>query len=147
MVITFVVPGKPQAQQRARATSINGKIRMYDPEASANFKQLVAYSAIPYRPAALLECPLTLTLDICRIVPKGFSKQKTKDAIGGMIRPSTKPDCSNYLKGIEDALNGLIWRDDSQLVSVIVRKWYGVRPGTFIRIEPCGNEVPPWEKA
>lgn len=146
-MIAFIVEGNPHAQQRARATSVNGKVRMYDPEASVSFKELVAYSALRYRPEKLLEGAITLTLDICRVMPKNFSKKKIEQAKSGILRPTSKPDTSNYLKGVEDALNGIIWRDDSQIVTVIVRKWYGVRPGTFVQIESCVHEVPPWEKA
>lgn len=148
MFIEFVVNGEPHAQQRARATTTkNGKIRMYDPKASVNFKELVAYSALPHKPKELLAGPLILTLDVCRMIPKRFTKEQTRNALEGVLRPTTKPDSSNYLKGIEDALNGVVWIDDSQLVTVIVRKWYGIHPGTFIRIEPCGIETPPWRKA
>jgi Holliday junction resolvase RusA-like endonuclease len=144
MVISFVVDGEPHAQQRARATTVDGKVRMYDPIESVNFKELVGYTALQYRPKELLDGPLTVTLDICRLIPKRFSKKDTQDAIAGRKRPITKPDSSNYLKGVEDALNGVIWKDDSQIVTLIVRKWYGVRPGTFIKIEPCEHEAPPW---
>ena len=50
-------------------------------------------------------------------------------AIAGMVRPISKPDLSNYIKGIEDALDGLVLRNDSQIVQYgQMGKWYGEMP-------------------
>lgn len=38
--------------------------------------------------------------------------------------PVGKPDLTNLVKSTEDALKGIAWKDDSQVVSLIARKSY-----------------------
>ena len=49
--------------------------------------------------------------------------------MAGTLRPVTKPDVSNVLKGVEDALKGVWYKDDSQIVGYgVLGKWYDERP-------------------
>jgi Holliday junction resolvase RusA-like endonuclease len=41
----------------------------------------------------------------------------------------------NYLKGVKDALKGVIWKDDSQVVEVFARKRYSARPRIEVKIK------------
>lgn len=68
-------------------------------------------------------------------VPGSWSKKKRAAALEGSIRPTGKPDCSNMVKLVEDALNGVAWRDDSQIVSLGVRKRYAEKPETRLTIK------------
>ncbi len=58
-------------------------------------------------------------------MPKGFPAAKRYLAEIGLIRPTTRPDSSNYLKIFEDALNDTVWKDDSQVVDARICKYYG----------------------
>lgn len=54
----------------------------------------------------------------------------------GRIRPTTKPDISNVLKGVEDALKGIWYKDDSQIVEYgEVSKYYGEEPKIIVEVE------------
>ncbi|OMD02745.1 RusA family crossover junction endodeoxyribonuclease, partial [Paenibacillus odorifer] len=53
----------------------------------------------------------------------------------GDILPVTKPDADNYLKGVKDALKGIIWKDDSQVVDAFVRKRYSAQPRIEVKIK------------
>jgi len=133
-MIAFEVIGEPVAQGRPRASSINGRVRMFDPAKSRNFKEYVKLSAAQYAPAELISEPVKIHVKIYRNIPKSFSKKKTTDAETGLLRPTTKPDVDNYYKGIGDALNGVIWVDDSQVISLTVEKYYSKRPRAEIEI-------------
>ncbi|WP_054948960.1 RusA family crossover junction endodeoxyribonuclease [Numidum massiliense] len=133
-MIVFAVYGDPVAQGRPRATTVNGRVRMYDPPKSRNYKEYLRFLAAEHAPDKLLEGPLAMDLRVYRRIPKSFSKKKKAAAIAGELRPVTKPDADNYLKSVKDALNGVIWRDDSQVVNVSVGKWYGEKPRVEIRI-------------
>jgi Holliday junction resolvase RusA-like endonuclease len=39
--------------------------------------------------------------------------------------PTTRPDVTKLLRPVEDALTGVVWRDDSQIVKQLARKRYG----------------------
>lgn len=114
---------------------------MYDPKKSRDYKDYVRLAASESAPAALLEGPLEIFVKIFRPMPKAFSKKKTAEAEAGHHRPTTKPDSDNYLKGIKDALNSVIWKDDSQLVDVHVSKWYSQRPRVEIKIQKIGGMI------
>jgi Holliday junction resolvase RusA-like endonuclease len=72
--------------------------------------------------------------DFYKGVPKSWSEKKRQQALAGLIKPIGRPDCSNYLKGVEDALNGIAYLDDSQIVLVHVTKQYSLEPRAEIRI-------------
>lgn len=144
--IQFTVYGEPVAQGRPRAANIAGHIRMYDPKKSRDYKDYVKLAAIEHTPKALLEGPLNLEVRIFRPMPKAFSKKKAAMAEQGLLRPTTKPDTDNYLKGIKDALKNVIWKDDSQIVDVYVSKFYSNRPRVEIKVtDLLANHTP--EKA
>lgn len=49
--------------------------------------------------------------------------------------PTVKPDSTKLLRAVEDALTGVVWRDDAQVVEQVVYKHYG---------EPEGASVVVW---
>ena len=139
-MIRFTVPGEPVAQGRPKFTTKSGFPRAYDPEKSRSYKEYVRYTAAEYAPDIPFDGPLVLTIDVYRSIPKSFSKKKIIEAENRLLRPITKPDGSNYQKLIEDAMNGIIWRDDSQLVDIWVSKWYSILPRVEITVKEWGEE-------
>ena len=134
-MITFTVYGEPVAQGRPRASTQGGFVRLYDPKKSKDYKDYVRLAAAEHAPAALLEGPLGMVLTVYRSIPKSFSKKKAALAEGGEIRPVSKPDVDNYLKGVKDALKGVIWKDDSQVVEVFAQKRYSAKPRIEVKIK------------
>jgi Holliday junction resolvase RusA-like endonuclease len=134
--IKFTVYGEPVAQGRPRFAVVNGHAMAYDPKKSRDYKDYVRLAAAEHAPPALLEGPLSVEIDVFRPIPKSFSKKKAQEAECGLIRPTSKPDADNYLKGIKDALKNVIWKDDSQIVDVRTSKWYGLRPRVEVTIKP-----------
>jgi Holliday junction resolvase RusA-like endonuclease len=132
--ISFTVYGEPVAQGRPRAANIAGHIRMYDPQKSRDYKDYVRLVASEHAPSKLIEGPLQLKVNVYRPIPKSFSKKKAAQAEAGELRPTSKPDADNYLKGIKDALKNVVWKDDSQVVEVSVSKWYSDRPRVEVQI-------------
>lgn len=136
-MITFTVYGDPQAQGRPRASVQGGRVRMYDPTESRDYKQYVSLIASQHRPRELIESAVSLTVKVYRPIPK-LSKVKHQQAVEGILRPKSKPDLSNYIKGVEDALEGILLKNDSQVVDYgDSGKWYGEVP----RIEITLREV------
>lgn len=50
------------------------------------------------------------------------------------IFPHVKPDLDNYIKAVLDAANGILWKDDGQIVSLMARKLYATIPAIEIRV-------------
>ncbi|AKD30311.1 MULTISPECIES: RusA family crossover junction endodeoxyribonuclease [Bacillus] len=137
--IQFIVYGEPIAQGRPRGSIQNGKVRMYDPVKSKNFKQYVALVASQHRPKQVITGPVAMEVRVFRPMPKTVSgsKRKKENAEKGLLRPVTKPDVDNYVKGVKDALNHLIYKDDSQVVDLKVSKFYSEEP----RVEVIITEI------
>jgi Holliday junction resolvase RusA-like endonuclease len=68
-------------------------------------------------------------------VPPSWSKKKRSAALNNAVRPTGKPDIDNLIKTIGDALNGIMWRDDSQIVMLQARKFYATEPFTVLTVE------------
>lgn len=73
-------------------------------------------------------------------IPVSWSKAKKEAATKGDVLPTTKPDIDNLAKCVLDALNGIAYRDDNQVVRLEVSKFYG-EPATLISLEPLSAEV------
>ncbi|WP_339294367.1 RusA family crossover junction endodeoxyribonuclease [Paenibacillus sp. FSL W7-1279] len=134
-MIQFTVYGEPVAQGRPKFSTAGGFVKAYDPAKSRDYKDYVRLAASEHAPARLLEGPIGMMLTIYRSMPKSFSKRKAEAAEAGELRPTTKPDVDNYLKGVKDALKGIIWKDDSQVVEVFVQKRYSSRPRIELKIK------------
>ncbi|MEQ2868637.1 RusA family crossover junction endodeoxyribonuclease [Selenomonas noxia] len=135
---TAVVLGDPVAQGRPRFSRQGGFVKAYDPAKSRDYKSYVRLIAAQNAPVTPVEGAIEFSLRIYRAIPKGMPKYKREAAKAGALRPVTKPDVSNVLKGVEDALKGVWYKDDSQIVGYgVLGKWYDERP----RIEIMMREL------
>lgn len=134
MTIKINIPGDPVAQARPRAVKMGKGIRMYDPKPSADYKKYVATIAKQHAPKKILEGALGVKLKVYRQIPKSTTKKRRQAMNEGIERPVVKPDLTNYAKGIEDALNGIIYHDDSQIIDLQIEKHYSDEPCAVIEI-------------
>lgn len=134
-MIQFTVYGEPVAQGRPRFSHQGDFVRAYDPSKSKDFKKYVKLVASQNRPNKIFEGPISMEVKIYKASLKSFSKKKAAQAEEGVLRPLTKPDVDNYVKGVKDALKSVIWRDDSQVVELHISKWYSETPRIEITIK------------
>ena len=127
----LIIDGKPEPQLRPR---ISGN-RMYDPKKTKDYKSYVSLMARKQYKGEMLISPLSVEMDIYRQIPKSVSKKRRKLKDDKLIRPVVKPDVDNYTKGILDALNGIVYKDDSQVVDLTARKYYSENPRVEINIK------------
>lgn len=133
MAITFSVPGDPVPQPRPRITTRGGHGHAYTPASHAihGYRQAVAAAAKAAGATPTDRAPITLIVDLVFARPKShYRKAGLRDDAPVLPRA----DCSNVLKGIEDALNGVAWVDDSQVGRLVVEKSYGQEARTTVRI-------------
>jgi Holliday junction resolvase RusA-like endonuclease len=137
-VIRLVIPGEAVPQLRPRFARQGNFVRAYDPEKCRNYKAYIRMLASEAYSGPLLEGQISLQVAIYRLPPRGWGKSKMALALAGQIRPITKPDLTNTIKGIEDALKGIFWHDDAQVVELYLQKWYSDTP----RAEVTVDEIP-----
>ena len=138
--LKFEVPGSPIGQGRPKFSTINGHAKAYDPEKSRNYKayvKLLATQAMKDTGFTMLEGPCCLDILAFFEVPKSKSKKFRQAALEGRERPTKKPDIDNIVKALQDALNGLAYKDDSSIVYLSVAKLYSEIP----RVEVILREV------
>lgn len=131
-MIQFTVYGIPKPKARARVVTHHGNTRAFTPDTTASWEDSVRAQALAHRPERLLDGPLRATLLFW--LPK--PKSKKNDAL-----PDTKPDLDNLSKSIFDALEGLIYTNDSRFVAKRLSKEYAIdcSPGVMV----CISEVTP----
>ena len=142
-VLSFEIPGQPIGQGRPKFSTINGHARAYDPEKSRNYKayvRMLATQAMKETGFERIDGPCAVVIQAYFEVPKSKSKKFREAALNGLERPTKKPDLSNIIKGIEDALNGLVYKDDSSIVSLKIQKYYSEFPRVELEISSCSNE-------
>lgn len=138
-MICFTIPGQPQGKGRPRVGSVAGRARMFTPAKTVAYEGLIAHAAQEARGAMpLLEGPLAVNLFLDCQVPASWSKRKLAAALAGEVMPTTKPDADNVLKAVLDGCNGVLWRDDVQVVDVRVRKRYSATPAVRVEAWPLG---------
>lgn len=115
----------------------NGRMWKYTPAKTREAEAKVREQILDQLPKKFtpLKAPLSVTLKIQRARPKSRKKQ---------AYPDTRPDLDNYAKLYLDAMNGLVFEDDSQIVALIATKNYsnGIETtGALITINELKEEI------
>ena len=123
--IAFVIPGTPVGKGRPKFARRGNFVTTYTPEKTASYENLVkvkAQEAMNGR--AVIEGAVSVVVALYVTPPASWSQKKQRAALAGEIFPTSKPDVDNVIKGIFDACNEIVWRDDKQACDVRVIKRY-----------------------
>ncbi len=133
----FIVEGKPQGKARARTfyNRQRGKMQSMTPQNTVDYENLVRWSYKAAGGTYYDKTPLNVSVRAIYDIPVSFSKAMRKSAAEGKIKPCKKPDSDNIAKAILDALNGVAYYDDSQVVGLTVKKEYGDSARVEVEIE------------
>lgn len=129
MRVSITIPGKPLGKQRARVT----RWGTYTPKQTVNYETLIKQLYI-VKELPKLEGYLKIDIDAYFEIPKSTSKTNRERMVNGEMLPDKKPDLDNIQKIICDALNGIAYDDDKQIVKAVINKWYAADPRVEIRI-------------
>lgn len=138
MFFKFTINGKPKGQDRPRFSTAGGTVRAYDTDESRNHKtyiKLLASTAMRAKGWRFAETEaIGMNIYIFMGIPKKKSKAFRERVVFGLERPTKKPDIDNIIKIIADALNGVAYADDKQIVYVQAGKHYGVDPRIEVEV-------------
>lgn len=135
--VVFTVPGEPQGKGRPRIGRVGTQARMFTPAKTVAYEGLVALAAQEaMQGRELITGPVLLEMRMLHPVPASWSKKKSAAALEGDVMPTVKCDADNCLKAICDALNKVLWRDDTQVVNVSLAKRYDEAPRVEVRVVP-----------
>jgi Holliday junction resolvase RusA-like endonuclease len=124
-VIAFIIPGTPVGKGRPRFARRGAFVSTYTDAKTASYENLVkvkAQEAMTGRP--VIEGAVSVVVGLYVTPPASWSQKKQRAALAGEIFPTAKPDVDNVIKGIFDACNEIVWRDDKQACDVFVIKRY-----------------------
>lgn len=133
----FTVEGKPQGKARARTfyNPRTKRMQSITPEQTRSYEDLIRWSYTAADGKYYGEKVLQVDIKAFYPIPKQFSKVKKNAAFCGGLRPTTKPDSDNIIKVVLDALNGVAYYDDKQVVCVSCNKYYAERGYLHIEIK------------
>ena len=136
--LTFHVDINPVPKGRPRFSKVGGFMRSYTPKKTSDYETEVRTQAQAVMTREPLETPVAVYLYFRLPIPRSHSKKRQEACLSGSERPIKKPDIDNLAKSVLDGLNGVIWHDDSQIVSLHLTKVYARNPGIdlLIREEP-----------
>lgn len=132
------IPGEPIGQGRPRFSTVCGHAVAYDAPKSRNYKayvKLIAQQETKRQEWKILELPVSLRIKAFFSVPKSKSKKFKAEAMEGRELPTKKPDTDNIVKAIQDALNGIAYKDDAYVCYLRVLKRYSDNPRVEIDVD------------
>ena len=129
MIIT--IPGKPLGKQRARTLKSG---RSYTPEQTVNYETLVKMCYVDQMGDNFGEQQLKMGVVAYYPIPQKTSKLKLAMMRTGELRPIVKPDADNVCKIVTDAISGIAYHDDKQIVTLVFDKYYGDIPRVELEI-------------
>jgi crossover junction endodeoxyribonuclease RusA len=145
-VISFTVPGRAQPAGSKRAFIRGGRPVVVDANPNAGaWKERVALVAAQAHRGPPITGPVELSITVRLLRPQGHWKKS-----GGLVKdapeyPIVRPDLTKLVRALEDALTGIVWLDDSQVIAQHVKKIYADRDEVLIsarRLSPEEQREP-----
>jgi len=128
--IRFTVYGHAVPKKRARVVGLKRgkkkdsdeeiKPHAFTPNETVEWESSIYGQSLASKPPRPWDGAVALGFVIYRRVPKSKPKWFKEAAMNGDIYPvSARDDVDNFLKSLKDALNGIYWLDDGQVVMYI----------------------------
>mgnify|MGYP001248527504 CR=1 FL=1 len=139
MMVWLTIPGEPQGKGRHRAVRRGDHIATYTPRKTKDYEDEVRFcyrQAYGDRMAFAVDEPISATIVAAFGIPKSSSKKRKVEMMAGRGLPTKKPDTDNIAKIVLDALNGLAYPDDKQVVELHVIKEYDLESCVTVELTP-----------
>lgn len=124
-MIRFIIPGECKGKGRPRFSRKGNYVKTYTDDETAHYENWVKTRFIetnqaPYFNGEALYCEIKAYFSI----PTSKSKKVKALMADNFVRPTKKPDCDNIAKIILDGLNTIAYKDDTQITTLVVKKYY-----------------------
>lgn len=130
--LIFSVEGDPVGKQRPRFTKMG---RTYTPKKTSDYESKISSAALSAMcPQLPLETPVAVYIYINHAIPASYSKKRKEACLNRFERPK-KPDLDNVAKAFLDSMNGIVYKDDVQVVSLHVTKRYDTIPSVHVCVK------------
>jgi Holliday junction resolvase RusA-like endonuclease len=135
LIVTFEVEGDPVPKSRPRFARRGNFVQTYTDAKTIDYETHVAMKARQAIGASEpLQGALTVFLYLRYAVPPSYSKKRKEACLRGVEYPK-KIDLDNVYKSITDAMNGIVYTDDSQIVEAHITKVYAETAGANIMVQ------------
>ena len=125
-MLTFMVEGTPIGKGRPKFARRGNFVSTYTPTKTRDYETVIKEAAKKAMGSnELLETPVTVAIYITVPVPQSYSKKRTEACLKDIERPIKKPDIDNVAKCFLDAMNDVVYKDDTQVLTLHVTKVYG----------------------
>jgi Holliday junction resolvase RusA-like endonuclease len=124
--VIFQVEGTPVPKGRPRFARRGKFVSTYSPKTTVDYESKVSDAAKQAMGSQKpLEGPIVACIYITLPIPASYSKKRLQACLSGEERPIKRSDIDNFCKAIFDGMNGIVFADDSQVVSLHATKVYG----------------------
>lgn len=124
--VTFTVEGTPVPKGRPRFARRGKFVSTYSPKTTVDYESKVSEAAKQAMGSSEpLKTPVAAYIYITLPIPASHSKKRTAACLAGEERPIKRSDIDNFCKAVFDGMNGIVYADDSQVVSLHSTKCYG----------------------
>jgi Holliday junction resolvase RusA-like endonuclease len=132
----YTVYGEPVGKGRPRFAKRGAFVSTYTPQKTKTYEDEIRMMAkAAMGSSEPLETPVTVAIYIRVGLPASYSKQKRKDALEGILKPTKKPDIDNIAKCFLDAMNDIVYFDDKQVVNLHITKVYAETPAVEVMVK------------
>ena len=124
-MLMYTVYGEPVGKGRPRFVRRGNFTQTYTPAKTKSYEdEIKMFAKAAMGATEPLETPVEVFLYIRNSVPESYSKKRTEACLSGQEKPTKKPDLDNVAKAYLDAMNGVVYKDDCQIISLHVTKVY-----------------------
>jgi Holliday junction resolvase RusA-like endonuclease len=130
--ITISLPGPPHGKGRPRFAPGG---RVYTDQKTQAYEQALAWQAKKEMAGKTpFEGPISVSVGAFIAIPESWSEKKKQAAIRGEIKAVCVPDADNLIKSALDGLNGIVFKDDRQVIEVMAIKKFSVQPSLVVTV-------------
>ena len=134
-MVHYRVQGLPVGKGRPRFRRVGNFMRVHNEKKTEDYENLVRFESMQAMGSTdPIEGSVGVYLYFRLPIPQSYSKKRVEACLSGSERPLKRPDLDNLAKSVLDGMNGIVFKDDCQIVSLHCAKVYGSEAGVDILV-------------